>query len=201
MQPQRVGFYGGAFDPPHAAHIALAHAAVQQLQLNRLHIVPTGHAWHKSRALTPAPQRLDMLRLAFADVANACIDTQEIDRDGPSYTLDSLRHLQSLYPQAQLFLIMGQDQADALPSWKNWQALPEIATICIAARAHSVPASSPFDLEKTHKIKTLRIKLPDMPISSTQIRQNASQASLLAPLVPPAVARYIHEHRLYQTAH
>ncbi len=114
--PRRVGMFGGAFDPPHLAHVALARAAIEQLGLDELRVFPTGMAWHKSRALTPGPHRLEMARLAFAEVPRAIIDPREVRRDGPTYTIDTLRELQRELPQAQLVLVIGADQAEALDS-------------------------------------------------------------------------------------
>jgi nicotinate-nucleotide adenylyltransferase len=109
--PQRIGVLGGAFDPPHVVHVALAEAACAQLQLDALHVIPTGDAWHKTRTLTAAEHRIAMTRLAFAHIPQAVVDTREIARSGPTYTVDTLRELRAEYPDAQLYLIMGADQA------------------------------------------------------------------------------------------
>ena len=84
LSPKKLGVFGGAFDPPHDAHVALAEAAVQQLQLDELRIFPTGSAWHKQRDLAPAEHRVAMARIAFADVPHAVIDEREILRTGPT---------------------------------------------------------------------------------------------------------------------
>ncbi len=91
----RVGMFGGSFDPPHWAHRALAETALGQLALDRLHILPTGQAWHKARALSPAEHRVAMCKLAFGGLLNVNFDEREIHRDGPSYTADTLRELRS----------------------------------------------------------------------------------------------------------
>ena len=95
LHPQKVGLFGGAFDPPHRTHVAVAQAAVEQLHLDVLHVVPTGHAWHKQRPLTAAQHRLEMCRLAFADVNRAMVDGRETCRSGPTYTIDTLQELQA----------------------------------------------------------------------------------------------------------
>ena len=100
-----MGIFGGAFDPPHLGHIALAQAAVEQLQLDALHIVPTGSAWHKDRPLSHPKHRLEMCRLAFADIDCAVVDDCETLRPGPSYTMDTLELLRSRSPEAQFFLL------------------------------------------------------------------------------------------------
>jgi nicotinate-nucleotide adenylyltransferase len=92
---KRLGIFGGSFDPPHMAHIALAQHAIAQFKLDVLRIIPTGDAWHKTRPLTASPHRLAMTRLAFAHLPQAEVDTREIDRLGATYTLDTLLELQA----------------------------------------------------------------------------------------------------------
>ena len=144
----RIGLFGGAFDPPHNAHIALARAAVHELGLARLHITPTGQAWHKNRPLTPAAQRLAMCRLAFAHEAHCVVDACETRRSGPSYTIDTLMALQAQYPGAALYLQMGADQAAAFHTWKDAARILEIATLCVAIRAGQEPGHAPFDPQR-----------------------------------------------------
>ena len=96
----RIGVFGGAFDPPHKGHVVLARAALQELQLDALRIIPTGNAWHKIRSLTPAVHRLAMAQLAFSEIDKVVIDPRETQRSGASYTIDTLRELQSEFPGA-----------------------------------------------------------------------------------------------------
>ena len=100
--PRKVGLFGGSFDPPHVAHVALAEAALGQLGLDELRILPTGQAWHKSRALTAAEHRLAMARLAFGHLPGAVVDDRELLRAGATYTIDTLRELAAEQPGAQL---------------------------------------------------------------------------------------------------
>jgi len=102
--------FGGAFDPPHLAHRALAEAALDQLGLDALHMMPTGQAWHKARSLTSAEHRIAMCQLAFDDLPRTRIDTRETTRQGPSYTADTLAELAREYPGATLYLVLGADQ-------------------------------------------------------------------------------------------
>ena len=132
---RRVGVFGGAFDPPHIAHTALARAALEQLALDELRIIPTGEAWHKNRHLTPAAHRLEMARLAFGAMDRVVVDPRETRRSGPSYTVDTLTELRREMPTAQILLIIGEDQAAALPGWHRWREIINFATICVAARA------------------------------------------------------------------
>ena len=197
---RRVGVFGGAFDPPHRAHTALALAAMEQLQLDELRIVPTGEAWHKNRGLTPVAHRLEMARLAFGAMDRVVVDPRETLRSGPSYTLDTLVELRSEIPQSQLFLIIGQDQAAALPTWYRWREIADFATICVAARAGFAGARGTFDALNLGISPLQTIELPPMDVSATDIRERLASSQTVAPLVFEPVARYIAHHHLYQTA-
>jgi nicotinate-nucleotide adenylyltransferase len=120
--------FGGAFDPPHIAHVALAKAAVEQLGLDELRVFPTGQAWHKSGTVASPEDRLAMARIAFGDLARTVVDDRELHRAGPTYTIDTLRELGAQYPGAQLYLVMGEDQAVSLTRWRDWQAVLRLAT-------------------------------------------------------------------------
>jgi len=202
---RRIGLFGGAFDPPHNAHVALAEAAMAQLDLDELHVIPTGQAWHKSRALTPKEDRLAMTRLAFGDLKGTIVvDSREVLRDGPTYTLDTLHELQREQPGAQLVLIMGADQASALPTWHGWQDILGIAIVSVAYRALSTGNTARFDPKSLPGLpagaRFEALELPPMDISATEIRRRAALGVDISSLVPPTVARYIDQHHLYRTA-
>ncbi|WP_249660949.1 nicotinate (nicotinamide) nucleotide adenylyltransferase [Variovorax sp. PCZ-1] len=194
---RRLGIFGGAFDPPHLAHEALAQLAISQYALDELRIVPTGVAWHKSRALTPASHRVAMSKLAFADLPQARIDSRETLRSGATYSIDTLLELRAENPQAELFLLMGEDQLAFFPQWHRFQEILQIATLLVAFRADSMPANAQKDPINQGKIKHSTIHMPASPISATQIRQLCSHSQAIDHLVKPSVARYIAEHRLY----
>ena len=134
---KRIGMFGGAFDPPHRAHLVLAQLAVEALELDELHIIPTGQAWHKARTLSSPEHRLAMTQLAFQDIPHMLVDDRELQRAGPTFTIDTLEALQQESPGAQLYLIMGADQFSAFQQWHKWQAIAGLAIICIADRAPS----------------------------------------------------------------
>ncbi len=205
--PRRVGMFGGAFDPPHWAHRDLAKTALTQLDLDVLHVLPTGHAWHKSRVLSPPQDRAAMCELAFGDLPRVKLDEREIHREGPSYTADTLRELQAEYPGAQLFLVLGADQLLAFKSWVRWQEVLELATLAVANRATNIGADAPLDHASETDLSGvgLPFELLQMPlknISATAVRarvgQTAASAHALDVLVPEAVAGYISQHNLYQ---
>ncbi|AEG93212.1 nicotinate-nucleotide adenylyltransferase [Ramlibacter tataouinensis] len=194
----RVGMFGGAFDPPHRAHVGLAAAAVGQLQLDQLRIFPTGQAWHKARALSAGEHRLAMAQEAFADVPRAVVDGRELARSGPTYTVETLRELRAEFPGAELMLVIGADQAEALHGWRDSDQIIRLATICIAARARPEPAAAPFDPQKLPGVRWRPVELPPMPVSATGIRARVAAGQDIAELVPPGVARYIDRHHLYR---
>lgn len=197
---QRVGVYGGAFDPPHNTHVDLVRAAMAQWKLDRLHVLPTGQPWHRPQQPTDAVHRLVMAELAFEELPGVVVDAREIERSGPSYTVDSLRELQIGYPRARLHLLIGSDQARVLTRWHDWQGIVALATLCVAARVDdAAPQGQIPDLAlpgaqieflRTHPVAT----------SATDIRQRVATGQGIAQLVPPAVARYIAQHHLYRTA-
>jgi len=202
----RIGVFGGAFDPPHNAHVALADAALAQLDLSELHVIPTGQAWHKSRTLTPKEDRLAMARLAFGNLqGKVVIDSREVLRDGPTYTLDTLHELQKEQPGAQLVLVMGADQARALPTWHGWQDILGIAIVSVAYRALSTGDVTRFDPKQLPGLpagaRFEALELPAaMDTSATDIRRRVASGVDISSLVPPTVARYIDQHHLYRPA-
>ena len=193
---QRLGVFGGAFDPPHVAHVALAQAALEQLQLDQLRIFPTGQAWHKARVMSATEHRLAMTRLAFGQLPRTVIDERELHRPGPTYTIDTLRELKAEHPAAQLFLVMGEDQAVSLARWHEWEAILELAVICMAARASAQTSAAQPALPARAQVRLLQ--LPNMPESATEVRERAAAGTGIAHLVPPPVASYIDQHRLYR---
>lgn len=190
---RRIGLLGGAFDPPHKAHVAIARAALDQLALDELRIIPTGLAWHKSRMLTAPEHRLAMTRLAFADLPGVVIDDRELRRPGPTYTIDTLEALRQEHPQAAFFLIIGGDQWSSLNTWRRWQDLVQQAQICVADRP-DLARYGPPDLPVTH------LQMTPMALSATSLREHLAAGRPLAQRsgdLPEAVARYISEHHLY----
>ncbi len=197
--PQRIGVFGGAFDPPHQGHVALAQAALDQLQLDELRIIPTGLAGHKTRSLTASEHRLAMARLAFAGLDRVVVDPRETLRTGVSYTVDTLRELRAEFAQAQLFLIIGQDQAAALHTWHQWQEIPRLAIICVAARADFAGAGGQNAAENANAVPITLLHMPPVALSATTIRQKLARHENVETLVFAPVARYIASHHLYQT--
>lgn len=193
----RVGMFGGAFDPPHRAHVALARAAVEQLKLDRLCVMPTGQAWHKDRTLTSAEHRLALTRLAFEGVPNVEIDDRELRRAGPTYSVDTLRELHDEHPVAQLYLLMGEDQAAGFTHWMAWHEIARMAVLCVAGRG---TGSGLAALRALPGVRVEALQWAQMPESATEIRSRLAAGQDIADLVEPAIASYIESHHLYQSA-
>lgn len=195
-----MGLYGGAFDPPHLAHQALAQAALQQLALDRLHIMPTGDAWHKQRSLSPARHRLALCQLAFGDWPGVCVDERELQRSGPSYTADTLAELQAQYPKARLYLIIGSDQAQDFGRWHRVADILRGATVVVAPRAGSATPGAGAVLPAAQGLPQAQVRslsLAPMPHSASQVRARVAAGQSITDLVTAPVARYIADHKLY----
>ena len=199
-----MGVFGGAFDPPHNAHVALAQTALAELELDALHCIPTGQAWHKARTLSAAEHRLAMTRLAFQKVPRVVVDDREIKRAGPTFTVDTLQALQVENPGALFYLIMGADQFASFKQWHQWQKIMESATICVAIRARFDWPSDQFESLNVHKNRIFLLQMPSMAVSATKIRQliadGLGENQALTDLLPATVASYIAKHWLYKAS-
>jgi nicotinate-nucleotide adenylyltransferase len=191
---KRLGLFGGTFDPPHNAHVALAHAALDAFQLDALHWVPAGRPWQKSRTITDAVHREAMVRAAIDGEPRFVLDRIETQRAGPSFTLDTVRALRLQHLQAELFLIIGADQYAGLHTWRDWQALLGLVTLAVANRPGPMPAVDAEVLRTPHRV----VPLPMLDISATDIRARVARGLPIDALVPPPVASYIAQHGLYR---
>ena len=191
---KRIGLFGGSFDPVHLAHLALARQALDQLQLDELRWVPVGHAWQKSRAMTPAAQRDAMLRLAIEGEPRFVLERCELQRAGPSYTLDTLRELQAATHGAKWYLLIGQDQYRNLHTWHGVDELLQRVTLAVALRPGE-PAEADA---RVRAAPMVALAMPPMDISATEIRRRAAAGRDISALVPSAVAQYIYQQGLYR---
>ena len=193
----RIGLLGGSFDPVHNAHLALAHSALASLALDEVRWVPAGAPWQKKgRELAPAAQRAEMVRLAIAGETRFRVEPCEIERSGPSYTIDTVLALHAREPQAQWFLTIGQDQLARLHTWHRWRELVGLVTLAVANRAGEAPRI-PAELAAT-RLALAEVPLPPQATSSTDIRERVAAGLDIGALVPAVVARYIADHGLYR---
>jgi nicotinate-nucleotide adenylyltransferase len=189
----KTGLFGGSFDPPHLAHRALALAALDQLGLDRVLWVPAGQPWQKNAAgVSPAQHRRAMVELMIEGEPRFALDASEIERGGPSYTIDTVRQ----HAGEDLFLVIGQDQFARLDTWHEWQALCALVTLAVAGR-DGVPIEPNAEVRR-HQPRVEPLTLPALKHSSTAIRAIASRGDDISPLVGAAVAGYIAQHRLYR---
>jgi nicotinate-nucleotide adenylyltransferase len=199
---KRLGIFGGAFDPPHIAHLALAKHAMAQFDLDELRIIPTGDAWHKARALTPSPHRLAMTRLAFAELPQALVDPREIDRHGVTYTVDTLEELKSEQPASEMYLFIGADQANAFKTWHRWQDILGLVTVVVANRPYKANSGTSSQWHNAVSPDVQRLDMPSLNVSATEIRAQVAQGTPSDPKLrawlPDAVQHYIEKHSLYR---
>jgi len=196
FKPQKIGLLGGSFDPVHNAHIALARAAYAQLNLSTVRLIPVGEAWQKQRTLTAAEHRIAMLELALQMLGPwAQIDKIETERNGPSYTIDTLDALDSAYGKQDWFWIMGTDQLANFCSWHRWEDLAARLTLAVAVRpqtAWKIPAALAALAPRIQKIS-----MPVLAVTATEIRSRVAQHQAFSRLVPEPIAQYIANHDLY----
>lgn len=192
-----VGLFGGSFDPPHLAHLSLARTALAQLGLAELRWLPAGQPWQKAgRPLAAPAHRLAMVQALVAGEPRFVVDPTELDRAGPSYTIDTVEALQSRFPQRRdWFLVIGQDQYARLASWHRWHDLLNRLTLAVAARAGQAVTASPEVAAVPHRM--VRLDMPGLEISSTLLRGQCLRGEDITPMVGDGVARYIAQHRLY----
>jgi nicotinate-nucleotide adenylyltransferase len=197
-----VGVLGGTFDPIHIGHLVVGEEARMKLGLSEVFFVPAGQPWLKQdRDITPAAHRVEMVRRAIADNPQFKLCTLEVDRPGPSYTVDTLTMLQKqLGSKASLFFILGRDTLAELPLWKEPQKVMQLCKLVVPPRLGS------RDLRHLGKAipglldKVIQLDMPVIGISSSEIRQRIAQGLPIRYLVPPEVEKYITEHKIYPTS-
>ena len=194
MSAPRRGLFGGTFDPPHIAHVALARAALDTLALEAVHWVPAGDPWQKARTITPAADREAMVRLAIDGEPRFVLDRVELERAGPSYTIDTVRTLQGTYPGVDWFLIIGADQYVGMHTWREWPELLQRVTLAVAQRPGATDTADAAVRQYPYRT----VPLPLLDVAATEIRERVASRLPIDHMVPSAVARYIAQHGLYR---
>ena len=198
----RLGVLGGTFDPVHTGHLVLAEQAREQLRLDRVLWVPAGDPWRKAgEPVSPAEDRLVMVRLAIEGNDGFEVSTTELDRAGPTYTLDTLQQLRGEYAAEELFFLLGLDALADLPNWHKPAELIRLALLGVARRGDERPRLAELERQLPGLEERVRwVEMPRLDISGTELRRRASEGRSLRYLVPPAVASYVREHGLYRSA-
>jgi nicotinate-nucleotide adenylyltransferase len=197
-----LGILGGTFNPPHLGHLVMAQEAWDQLDLDRVVLMPVSEPPHKETDDDPgAEARVELCRLAVAGDERFAVSTQEVDRGGASYTVDTLRELHASAPEHELTFIVGGDMAYSLPSWREPAAVLQLARLAVAEREELRRHDIAARLERLAPPGRIRFfDMPRMDLSSSAIRRRAAAGRPIRYLVPDAVATAIESRSLYRTA-
>ncbi|WP_411720103.1 nicotinate-nucleotide adenylyltransferase [Mycetocola sp.] len=192
-RPPRVGVMGGTFDPIHNGHLVAASEVAQSFDLDEVIFVPTGRPWHKN-VVTPAEHRYLMTVVATASNPRFTVSRVDVDREGTTYTIDTLRDLHAARPEAELFFISGADAIQQILSWKDADELWSLA--------HFVAVSRPghaLNISGLPQQDVSLLEVPALAISSTDCRSRVSRGFPVWYLVPDGVVQYITKHHLYRS--
>jgi nicotinate-nucleotide adenylyltransferase len=191
---ERIGVFGGTFDPIHKAHVAMAKAAREAAGLDRVLFVVSARPPHKNRQgpCADAEERYAMVEAALCEEPGLEASRIELDRPGASYTADTLEALRSAYPTAQLFLIVGLDSLVDLPKWHKPAEILDLAQLLV------LPRPGEYDIPKSIEGHYRMIPFEETGISSTEVRQALTTGERVAGLIPPAVVNYIRSRGLYE---
>jgi nicotinate-nucleotide adenylyltransferase len=193
---RRVGVMGGTFDPVHHGHLVAASEVQSWFDLDEVVFVPTGAPWQKSdRDVSPAEHRYLMTVIATASNPRFRVSRVDIDRDGPTYTIDTLRDLRGEMPDAELFFITGADALADIFTWRAPDELFELAQFVGCTRpGHEM---DPATLQEIPAERVTMVEIPALAISSTDCRSRTRRGEPVWYLVPDGVVQYIAKHRLY----
>jgi nicotinate-nucleotide adenylyltransferase len=195
-----IGVLGSAFNPPHLGHLALAQEALFQLDLEEVVLVPTGEAPHKRIADDPGKEaRMEMTRLAAADDSRFSVSALEVEREGPSYTYETLESLAEERADKELVFVMGADAAVGLESWREPERVVGLASLAVARRAGVSDAELAAVMRSLGcEGRATMLGMPQFGVSSSAVRERAKQGRPLRYLVPDAVASFIEEREVYR---
>ncbi|MGP4041787.1 nicotinate-nucleotide adenylyltransferase [Gracilibacillus sp. D59] len=185
---KRIGLFGGTFDPPHYGHLLMAEQAYQQLALDEVWFIPSYQPPHKAEAKTTAKDRVEMTKAAVHGHPAFNVNTIEVEREGKSYTLNTVQTLKEQYPSYQFYFIIGGDMVEFLPKWHQIEELIELITFVGVDRPGS-SSNTPYPVEQ--------VEMPLMDISSTMIRKRVSERQSIRYLTTPEVITIINKYELY----
>jgi nicotinate-nucleotide adenylyltransferase len=200
----RLGLLGGTFDPVHYGHLLLAECAREQCRLDQVWFLPAAIPPHKQdREPTPAAARIEMLQLAVGGHEALAVSRYEADRGGINYTVDTLAHFHRELPEAELFFLMGADMLHDLPHWRDATRVCQLAVPVVVRR----PGADELDFdclraiagpEQIEAIRRHVVEMPEVGISSTEIRRRVAAGLSIRYQTPRAVEEYIRAHGLYR---
>ena len=197
----RLGILGGTFDPVHRGHLALAHAACDELGLDEVLFLPAGQPWRKAgRIIASSEHRLAMLRRTLEGEAAFPVSKLELERTGPSYTADTLEALRDDRPEDELFFLLGEDALMDLPNWARPQRILELAMLAVARREDS---SAEALAEAERRLpglgeRVIWLKMPAVAVSATEVRERVREGQPIGDLAPAGVQEYIRKQGLYR---
>lgn len=194
----RIGILGGTFDPPHAAHLALARAAIDQLQLDELIFMPVSRNPLKHKPISSAKRRLEMVRLLIQDEPKMAFSDLEVLRGGRSYAVDTLEMLQAANP-ADYWFIVGADALKDLGQWKQPARLLKLTRLAVAVRPPQTETQVISHIPPDIRDRVDLIKMEPMDIASFDIRERIFKGRPVAPMVPDRVLDYIRNNNLYRS--
>ncbi|NIA13358.1 MAG: nicotinate (nicotinamide) nucleotide adenylyltransferase [Nitrospiraceae bacterium] len=193
---ERIGLFGGSFDPVHNTHCDIARAALSDAQLDRVFFVVAARPPHKAVGLCASiGERLAMVEAAVRDDPRMEASRVEIDREGPSYTVDTLRQFHRKFPAAELHLIIGMDSLLDLPRWREPEEIAALAKLLVVPRP-GLDNAGPPELEGRYRV----LPFDQTRLSSTEVRERIASGEAFGELVPPAVERLIKEKGIYDAA-
>ena len=200
----KTGILGGTFNPIHNGHLAVAEEVKSRLSLDEILFVPAGQPWRKwGNPVLPAEHRVEMLRLAIADKSYYRLSLIEVEREGPSYTLDTLTELSSgSGAESEIFFIVGWDSLTDLPYWKSPEQIIQLCRLVAVHRpGYSRPALESLEMQVPGiSGRVVLLDRPVVDISASEIRERVARGLPISGLVPEAVEQYIRENGLYTTA-
>ena len=202
---KRIGLLGGTFDPIHIGHLIIAEQARDQYQLDRVLLIPSGHSYfkdHRSKKVQPAQVRLEMTKIAAGSYKPFEVSDIEVNRPGNTYSFETLEELKALNPESELFFIVGADTICSMRTWREPQRIFDVCTVLAAMREDQVDPEE-FQretqaLEKDFGARIYPVSIPNIGISSTQIRERAASGKSIHYLVPDALESYIIETGIYK---
>ena len=194
---ERIGIMGGTFDPIHNGHLVAASEVAHRFGLDQVVFVPTGQPWHKAdKKVTAAEHRYIMTTIATAANPQFRVSRVDIDREGPTYTIDTLRDIAQLFPGAELYFITGADALAGIMSWRDWEKMLDMAKFVGVTRPGYALTKDMLPSDAQDSIKL--VDIPAMAISSTDCRARAREGAPVWYLVPDGVVQYMAKNNLYQ---